>query len=63
MKIAAIALALLLVGHGPKAPSCVVVVPLILLYGEPAAVAWAKSRGYSDAQIADVKKRCGKYMR
>ena len=63
MRIVVIALAVMLIGHGPRTPSCVLVAPLVLLYGKEAAIAWARAKGYTDAQIADVQKRCGKYMR
>ena len=63
VRLLTIALVVMLIGHGPRGPSCVVVAPLVLLYGKDAAIAWAKAKGYTDAQIEDVQKRCGKYMR
>lgn len=52
---------LLLAGHGnPKLISCWTVLPYVWAYGEDAAIAWAKSRGYTDRQIAEMRKRCSK---
>jgi len=64
VRFAVIALVVLLIGHGPRvAPSCILIEPFILLYGKDAVIAWAKAKGYTDAQIADVQKRCEKHMR
>ena len=50
----------LTVGHGSKLPSCVIVMPYIWLYGETAVTQWGKANGYTDEQIAVIKKRCEK---
>jgi hypothetical protein len=63
VRLLVIALVVILIGHGPRKPPCVIAAPFILLYGKDVAIAWAKEKGYTEAQIADVQKRCGKYMR
>jgi len=61
--IVVLATAILLTANEPKTPSCFILVPYILVYGEAAAIAWAKLHGYTDIQITAIKKRCGKFVR
>jgi hypothetical protein len=46
--------------HVHKQVSCWTVLSYVWIYGEDAAIAWAKSKGYSAAQIDAIKRRCGK---
>ena len=63
MKFLIVLALVLLVGHESKTPSCFIIVPYIFVYGEDAVIAWAKSKGYTDIQIAALKKRCEKFVR
>lgn len=39
-------------------PSCSVIMSYVWTYGETAAMIWAKANGFSDAEIAALRKRC-----
>jgi hypothetical protein len=62
MRVVLIIIALATIGWEKPAEkvSCLIVQPYVWAYGKDAAIAWARSKGYSEAKIAEVIKRCEK---
>lgn len=47
-----------MLAHQPSKVTCLVIEPFVKLYGVDAVTTFAKSHGYTDAEIEAIKKRC-----